>query len=178
MNPNLQNLPQNKLVTAIKQASQTALELKSRQRMSGASNQLSYRVETNNTWDIVQALPTGTSVNDPLLFTVTFNADGSQENPVAVPIFDIRVNGTGESNKLTFINNEFGFGAPGYQTANGKVFFYASAPDLTHLTNPYLRRWGVPGSRQMTTSEAWTLYIKATVIASCPGTLSVVWGAA
>lgn len=106
MDKPIDSLITNTFERRMREASRIAREFKAPQVTSGASGQLGYAIENNVTWDRTETLPNIDPNNPPYTgtadYVVTFTSDGSQQNPIAIPFTDIRVNGTGDGNVVKY----------------------------------------------------------------------------
>ena len=100
------DLPENTLVSDIKELETQAQELKNRQFVSGAYNVISYKNESANTWDYDMTLGT---LGDPSGYQHTFGIFFYTEKKYAfgTPYMEMFIDGTADSNRLTQDNPVF-----------------------------------------------------------------------
>lgn len=166
MNSSLDRLPEGTLTRAIRSIGETEAEFKSRQRTTGRSGQLGYAVESALDWDYEITLPPTLSAQYVELI-LTFTGDGSQKFPIVIPASDIRVNGTGDANKLTLSPN----GQWIYSNGGNVVLMYAlDQPDPAYFESETQLAWLI-GFEYL---GSITFRLKARGQASTDGTWSVV----
>lgn len=163
----ISQLPQRGLQAALRHVDQLNAELKSAQRLSNEGGLVGYTIATTNTWDRTETVTAADTTQ--MTFLVTFTTDRSQQFSFAQLYFDIRANGTGQSNKLTSLNGTYA----------GVIF--AGGVGWSDGTNVIYQ--GDEFSTFSTEEHTWTLYffykgtityyIKPSVRASCGGTVSI-----
>lgn len=155
----------------IREVDRITREFKAPQVTSGASGQLGYAIENTAQWDRTETLPYIDPNSPPFIgsakYRVTFTGDGSQENPMAIPLTDIRVNGTGEANKVTY---RWNLGAWAYGDPSILRVFSYDKLITSSVLNPNQLQWEIDVSY----SESPTIRFKLRAQASSPGTLSIV----
>lgn len=160
---------QESMMGKLRAVVETTAQLKARQRLTGRGGQLAYMAETDNQWDYQQTLtvPTPPAYAEAR-FRVTFTADESQRFPIAIPLTDVRINGTGDSNKLKVVPSS---GLYSYTDGSGEVLGEANIdkPVQSLLDSEKQLAWEFYFQYRGTV----TLRIKARAQASCPGTFAV-----
>ena len=158
----------NSALRSVRTVANQIAQFKSRQRMTAKGGQLAYPVASDDEWDYIETFPT-TPANTyyPAEFLVRFTGDGSQKFPIVIPQTDVRVNGTGESNKLAM--------GPSGQ------FIYNSGGNVVQATFIDMPE---PSYFESETQNAWlvvlyytgsvTLRIKARGQSSSPGDFEIV----
>lgn len=166
----IRQLPERGLETALRDISSLNSELKSAQRLSSLGGQVSYTLQTANTWDLTETLPT---VSDLTIITlrVTLVYDGSQAIPFEQLYLDVRANGTGESNRFVYLNGTYAgvivVGLQGW-TDNTNLIVNTQTTTTFQLST-ITRIWNVDFQYK----GSVTYYAKASVQASSNGTLTV-----
>lgn len=151
----------------MRDAARQAHELKSRQRTTGQGGQLGYRIESTADWDYTLTLPTTPPYTAQYAeFRITFTGDGSQQFPIVQPATDIRVNGTGEANRLQLGSN----GRYMYSNSGNVVQeYYLDSPDPSSFESPTTLSWIIA----LEYMGAVTLRMKARGAGSSPGEWSI-----
>lgn len=169
MNGVINQLPEMALVNAIRRARQVGSELKSAQRMSGASNQLNYTIESANTWDLIQTVSAASTKQ--MTLKVTMTCDGTQPWPEALLYLDVRANGTGESNKLSYL-----MGTIGGQTFNGEYgwtdgtnLITSGSINRAFSNGPVVFEWTI----NLFYKGTITYRAKPVIRATCGGTMTI-----
>lgn len=160
-------------VTArVRQMTEITKQFKATQKLSGASGQLGYAIDSGNVWDAEIPLPYNSASFQSRSIEVLFEGDGTQDFPIALPQFDVRLNGESMANRMTFDPQQ---GWYVYQDAAVDVFAvrfgriddaYAEDPTKT-VWQIWMSVLGVTGSGTM------TFRVKVRGRASCPGVLTV-----
>lgn len=173
MQRRIRNLPQNRLVSTLKDIELGHDQLKTAQYTSGQSGLLDYLIQTGNTWD-----STGTAIHTlyipNIIFTVTYTSDGSQPYPIVVPYADLFINTVDEAHRLSVVQ--------WYLTIGGQAIFLGEAADSgdyvnflavnpAYALNSSTYQWTAEVTTEITTS--FTYYFKAYARGTSPGTLSV-----
>jgi hypothetical protein len=160
MRNRLANLPQNALVTTIRQLQTEITALKERQRISGQSGVLSYTSQTTGTWDATGTVGTDADTYyNSTTFTVAWVGDGSQAIAFANVAFSLFVNGTDSAHQLTPQTHSWTDG-----TRQAAVS-YLGETLISHHT--YEVQFG------LITLKAITYYVKGYAVGSSPGTVTV-----
>jgi hypothetical protein len=161
-------LPQNRLVAILRDVEQIEDQFKARQRVSGASGQLGYLVQSANAWDITQ------TVTDPVAavasFEITYTANGTQKFPIVMPTVDLRVNGTGNANRLSYLYGSGFNGALGYISGPNSLLMGELTRRHAYLADPLVSKWAF----NFVFSGTITYYLKALIQASSDGVVTVV----
>lgn len=87
-------------MAAVRLIRDTTLQRKAAQRLSGRSGQLGYAVSSQSAWDYDAPIAYSGTTFELGVFRVLYTGDGTQKFPIAVPQFDVRINGTGEGNRM------------------------------------------------------------------------------
>ncbi|TFD14176.1 hypothetical protein E3T26_08615 [Cryobacterium sp. TMT1-21] len=170
----INRIPGNKsAMAALKLITQTTAELKARQRITGRSGQLGYTVSSANDWDYIGLVTYTNSTYNLGVFRITFTGDGTQRFPIAVPQFDIRINGTGQSSRMIFNADS---GKYEYNDAAVEVqAFQYGRPVEDLFENELQSAWSVElffiGK---TGSGNFALNIKSRAQSTCKGVFSIV----
>lgn len=90
------------LVAKLRGVVELTAQLKARQRLSGRSGQLGYAINSSDAWDYSGSVAFTNATYNSAQFRIVFTGDGTQPFPIAVPQFDVRINGTGSGNKMVF----------------------------------------------------------------------------
>lgn len=164
----IDRIPGRESATAALRSLRTATEqMKSRQRITGRSGQLGYKVESGSDWDIVitPAAPAPPAYAG-IVFKVTYKGDGTQKFPLAAITTDIRFNGTGESNKPS--------------ATPGNIYTYSDA-NCDVIMGDF--EFQEPSSFDSEFNYVWTfamnyrgnvtIRMKPRIFASSPGTITV-----
>lgn len=86
----LPSLLENQLFEQLRILGIDFTELKNRQPTSGKSGVLAYLSQTNNTWDLSEAIASpSTTYGYSAGFTITYTGDGSQQYPIVNPFADL-----------------------------------------------------------------------------------------
>lgn len=148
-------LPANTLVASIKQLETDLYAFKQRQRISGQSGVLGYTTDTGNTWDLIGTVGSDSDTSDQTTaIEVVWEGDNSQVIAFANVAYDVFVNGTDSAHQLTPMSPTW---TDGTRTASIEY----QALSINH--------WIYGAPFQLTTFKAATYYVKAHVVASCPG---------
>ncbi|MBV1778671.1 hypothetical protein KRR55_06035 [Paeniglutamicibacter sp. ABSL32-1] len=171
MDKSTDGLISNVFESRIREADRITREFKSPQVTSGASGQLGYSVENAVDWDRTDALtytdPFNPPYNREATYTITFTGDGSHEHPYAIPQTDIRINGTGEANKIVYGWN---YSAWIYGDPPSVWVFELNKPVTSSFNGLFTMQWKI----RIMYNLGPTVRIKLRAIASCPGTLTIV----
>jgi hypothetical protein len=161
--------PEMALMNGIRQARQLASEQKGAQRTSGASGQLNYTLQSVDTWDRTETVTAATSTQ--MTLQVTMTCDKTQPWPEALLYLDIRANGTGDSNKFSYLIGTFAG-----QSLNGS---YGWTDNTNIITSGSMNR----NFNNLGVIFTWTVnffykgtityYVKPVIRASCGGTLAL-----
>lgn len=155
------------LVGAIRGVADTSRQFNSRQRISGRGGQLGYVIESDDEWDLVETFPTTPAFTAlPAEYRLTFTGDGSQKYPIVQPATDIRVNGTGEANKLSLnFNGRYWY----VDGSNIVQEYYIDEPDAADFESENKLSWLIA----LEYSGSITLRMKARGRGSSNGTWSI-----
>lgn len=162
----ISHLPERGLEAALRQIEQKNGELKAAQRISGVSGQINYTLSSSNTWDITQTVTAADWTQ--LEFTATLNGDGTQDWPEALAYLDFRANGTGDSNKLAYLNGTYaGTTLTGFAPAwsDGTNVIIHNGTDRTYESAPRTFTWEMRFQFKGTI----TYYTKIVLRSSCSG---------
>lgn len=164
----ISQLPERGLETALRNVEQLNAELKSAQRLSNEGGLIGYTIATANTWDRTETV-TAADITQ-LTFVVTFTTDQTQQYSVAQLYFDIRANGTGDSNKLTYLNGTYAgvtfAGGVGWSDGTNVIYRGDEVWTFGSTTHTWTLHFFYKGTI--------TYYIKPTIRSSCGGTVSLV----
>lgn len=155
----ISQLPENGLVSRMKNLITSLESTKSSQRQSGKGGLLGYLTQTANTWDKTETLTSGSFVEIEIIFT----GNSAQEYPFVQPYIDIFFGGTAESNRP---NPVTGVWTDGTNIATMSDYLEY---DVSYSDSTYQYRWTV----SFTYSGTITYYLKAYVVGSSPGTIVV-----
>lgn len=171
----------NNLVTRLKGIRTGLDELRTAQRVGGAGGTLNYRTTSGSTWDWNETIGTdGDGLTHQVVFTVQFTADGTQQFPAQMCLFDLFINsatittGPIEANRLTPQTSPWTDGTRSVSllvnpvTTNPVDQYVASLP--TKYTDPLVWQWKL-GITSF--SARFSYYMKASSLGTSPGTLSV-----
>lgn len=164
-------LPENQLVRSLRQAGRLGQELKARQRLSSVGGQLNYLVETDDTWDLIEAV-TYNPMNPFIQLRITYTGDGTQKFPAVQPYIDLRINGTADSNKVRYLNEPPFSGALGWVdegVTTGATLAGGLRPDPAYFEDEDVQRWTL----LIQTYGDITCYAKVQAMASCDGTVEI-----
>lgn len=146
----------------------TTNQIKARQRITGRSGQLAYAVSSSADWDLMLTFPAAPPpAYLSATFTIVFTGDGSQKFPIAVPITDMRVNGTADANKLSYPP---GVAQLEYHSGSNDVLaqtFERPAPD--YFDSELQQAWTI----DILYRGNITVYIKVRAQATSDGTITV-----
>ena len=160
---------QESMMGKLRAVVETTAQLKARQRLTGRSGQLAYTAENPMMWDYENtlAVPTPPAYNQAR-FRVTFTGDGSQKNPIAIPLTDVRINGVEDVNKMKVVNSS---GLYAYSDGSCDVIGESTIdkPVQSLLGDELQLGWEFYFQYRGTV----TLRIKARAQASCPGNFAV-----
>lgn len=163
----ISQLPERGLEAALRRLDQGSSELKSAQRISGVSGQINYTLSSSNTWDITQTVTAADWTQ--LEFTATLVCDGTQDWPEALAYLDVRANGTGDSNKLTYLNGTYaGTTLTGFAPAwsDGTNILIHNGTNRTYDSSPRTFTWEMRFQFKGTITYRTKIVLRS----SCPGT--------
>lgn len=155
----LASLPDNGLITRLKNLVASLESIKVSQRQSGKGGLLGYLTQTANTWDKTETLTTGSFVEIEIVFT----GNSAQEYSFVQPYIDIFFGGTANSNRP---NPVTGVWTDGTNIATMSDYLKY---DVSYSDSVYQYRWTV----SFTYFGTITYYLKAYVVGSSPGTVVV-----
>lgn len=163
----ISQLPERVLETAVRHVGQLNAELKAAQRLTNEGGLIGYTIDTDNAWDRTETVTAADTTQ--LTFVVTFTTDQSQLISVAQLYLDIRANGTGDSNKFTYLNGTYAgtIFAGVFGWSDGTSFIYKGNESSTFGTDEHT--WTIHFFYKGTI----TYYMKPTIRASCGGTVSI-----
>jgi len=164
---------QESVVAKLRGIVDTTLQLKARQRTTGRGGQLGYAIDSANAWDFDGSVAYTNSTYQIAEFHIIFTGDGTQKYPIAVPQFDVRINGTDASNRMVFRSDTTQYE---YQDAAVEVMaFEYGEPVNAYFASETQSAWSLKlffiGK---TGSGNFALRIKPRAQASCGGVFTVV----
>ena len=170
----IDRIPGSESVRArIRGITDTTLQLKARQRLSGRSGQLGYVIGGAPGWDYEASIPVTSGSYDIAEFRITVTGDGTQKFPIVIPELDVRINGTGEANRMVFSPGNHGYAFDSATLSVTAIDYGAPVDDLyeDELKSAWTLRIMYMG---VGVSSAMALRIKLRAQASCGGSVAVV----
>ncbi|MEW1950662.1 hypothetical protein AB0280_15535 [Pseudarthrobacter sp902506025] len=165
----ISQLPERQLINGIRQAEQIGAELKAAKRMSGASGQLNYTLQSANTWDRTETVSAGSITQMTLVVTMT--CDQTQPWPEALLYMDMRANGTADANKFSYLNGTYAgttySGALGWSDGTSVITSGGMTRNFSNLS--VIFTWTMDFFYKGTI----TYYAKPVIRSSCGGTMTL-----
>lgn len=166
----LPSLLENQLFEQLRILDIDFTELKNRQPTSGKSGVLAYLSQTNNTWDLSEAIASpSTTYGYSAGFTITYTGDGSQQYPIVNPFADLMF-----SSSISPTPSRATYNAAGLlqwsDGTNGVVVNSFLRFDNTTLSNQLVTKWTI----DFTYYGSLTYYLKAYTRGSSRGSIGVV----
>lgn len=156
------------VISSLRRVVADSLQIKAAQRFSGRSGQLGYLVESDEVWDLVLPLYSAPPGYTAATLELRYVSDGSQEYPIVVPVTDIRVNGTGEANRMQVVPSS---GLFTYSDGSGDVIVQTyEYDDPNYFGHASEARWKI----DFLFRGNVTLRVKARARATSDGTMTVV----
>lgn len=164
---------QESMMAKLRGVVDTTTQIKARQRLTGRSGQLGYAVSSAADWDLDTSVPYSTSSFQTAEWHIVYTGDGTQPFPIAIPQFDVRINGTSDGNKMVFNPATSQYG---YQDAAVEVYALDyGKPVVSYLKDSVQTAWTVRLFYLGKVSAGnFALKMKARAQASSNGTFSVV----
>lgn len=156
------------VVASLRGVVEDSLQFKAAQRFSGRSGQLGYLVESDDDWDLILPLYSAPPAYTAATLELRYVSDGTQDYPIVVPVTDIRVNGTGEANRMQVVPSS---GLFTYSDGSGDVIVQTwEYADPNYFGHKSEARWKI----DFLFRGNVTLRIKTRARATSDGTMSVV----
>lgn len=164
---------QESMMSKLRAVVDTTTQIKARQRLTGRSGQLGYAVGSASDWDLDTSVPYSISSFQTAEWHVIFTGDGTQIYPIAIPQFDVRINGASDGNKMVFNPATSQYG---YQDAAVEVYALDyGKPVVSYLKDSVQTAWTVRlFYLGKVTAGSFALRVKARAQASSNGSFSVV----
>lgn len=166
MRNRLVNLPNNLLVTTVKQLQTDTAQLRQDQRMTGASGVLTYLTQTANQWDYQGTISPG-SVGIVASWNLLFTGDGSQEFPASDPFLNLFIDAPGQNQLVT--NGTYTDSNGDVTVTNFIALDTTSTAGVGYLSDPLNIQWVT----DLEINGTVTVYMKAFVLSTSPGTLKL-----